>query len=862
MVGCQGRKRHSETASRIVNPLKMFERHSSDAARPAVAASPGEPPVIERRRVRVRGVVQGVGFRPFVWNLAHRHGLSGWVRNESRQVTIEVQGPTVRLDLFFNELQSAAPPAARIDAIDCEPLSLETEAGFRMIASDGAELPLPSLPADLAMCADCRAEILDPRQRRHRYPFTNCTQCGPRWSIVCGVPYDRPQTSMHAFAMCAECRAEYENPADRRYHAQPIACPRCGPQLFFDPPEPSNTAAGDLANRPRASTAPEAGDRGADGSREVPARLGELLRRGKIVALLGLGGFQLLVDATDESAVAELRRRKRRPDKPFAVLLGSLDEAERYFVVSEEEARLLSSPAAPIVLLRRRSDTAGPSIAAAVAPGNPYLGVMLPYTPLHELVARAAGRPLVCTSGNLAEEPMAITLEEGRTRLRAIADVLAAHNRPIVRPVDDSVARLGPAGPMVLRRARGYAPLPIPLPLPSETEPRPWLAVGGHLKNTVGLIVGRQAVLSAHIGDLDNAAALEVFHRAIDDLLNFYRVEPAGVVCDRHPDYASTRFAEQWAQRRGAALLRVQHHHAHAAACMAEHAITGPLLAFCWDGTGYGDDGTAWGGEALLCQGAHYRRFAHLRPFPLPGGDRAAREPFRSAVGLLFESRRCDDERGRRQIRRWLSPDEWKTMFRAIERGVGAPRTSGIGRLFDALAALCGLHPRTSFEGQAAMAFEFIADPDETASYSLPLRPADRGAPHAPARGSAALDSTALCSAAPGAEPPLWLDWGPLVEQVLTDLAAETPTSIIAARFHNSLVEAAVTTAEAVRAIVPEVTVALTGGCFQNARLTQRLYLRLLERGFRCVLPRQFPPGDGGVALGQLYLAALSDAMS
>jgi len=835
--------------------LTTHERHSSDSARPTGAPSPVAPTAVERRRVRVRGVVQGVGFRPFVWNLAHRHGLSGWVRNESRQVTIEVQGPAAVLELFLKELQTAAPPAARIDAIDFERIAPETETGFRMIASDGAELPLPSLPADLAICDDCRAEILDPRQRRYRYPFTNCTQCGPRWSIVGGVPYDRPQTSMHAFAMCAECRAEYENPADRRYHAQPIACPRCGPQLFLDPPEPSPAAAVGPSNSFCATAATDAADAAEavapGGAADVPARLGELLRRGKIVALQGLGGFQLLVDATDESAVAELRRRKRRPDKPFAVLLRSLDEAEHYCFVSAEEAQLLTSPAAPIVLLRRRNDAAGPSIAAAVAPGNPYLGVMLPYTPLHELVARAAGRPLVCTSGNLAEEPMAITLEEGRTRLRAIADVLAAHNRPIVRPVDDSVARLGPAGPMVLRRARGYAPLPVPLPLPEGIEPRPWLAVGGHLKNAVGLIVGRQAVLSAHIGDLDNAAALDVFQRAVDDLLSFYRVEPVGVVCDRHPDYASTRFAEQWAKRRGAALLRVQHHHAHAAACMAEHAIAGPLLAFCWDGAGYGGDGTAWGGEALLCRGPHYRRFAHLRPFPLPGGDRAAREPFRSALGLLFESRRCDDEQSQRQIRRWLSAEKWKTMRRAIERGVGAPRTSGIGRLFDALAALCGLHPRTSFEGQAAMALEFIADPDETAAYPLPLRQADGGPTRAPAGGSAA----------PGAEPPLWLDWEPLVEQVLADLARETPASIIAARFHNGLVEAAVTTAEAVRAIAPEATVALTGGCFQNARLTQRLYLRLLDRGFRCVLPRQFPPGDGGVALGQLYLAALSDAM-
>ncbi len=838
------------TAGGRTNPLTTFERNPSDAPRPGGSASPGATTTIERRRVRVRGVVQGVGFRPFVWNLAHRLRLSGWVCNETRQVTIEVQGPTDALDLFLVQLEGQAPSAARIDELLVDQLPAEEdEAEFRMIASLQSGAPLPVLPADLAMCDQCRAEILDPGERRYRYPFTNCTQCGPRWSIVRGAPYDRPRTSMQAFAMCAACRAEYESPDDRRYHAQPIACPQCGPRLFFDPIEQASGVAMGAREHPAAGVAAEADV--AHDSTDVPERVGALLRSGKIVALLGLGGFQLLVDATDEAAVAELRRRKRRPDKPFAVLAANLDEAKRLCLVSDDEARLLAGPAAPIVLLRRRGDAAGCPIATGVAPGNPYLGVMLPYTPLHELVIQSAGRPLVCTSGNAAEEPMAISLDDGRRRLRAIADQLVAHNRPIVRPVDDSVARCGPAGPMVLRRARGYAPLPTPLPLPDGVEPRPWLAVGGHLKNVVGVTVGRQAVLSAHIGDLDNAAALDVFRRAIDDLLSFYRVEPAGVVCDRHPDYASTRFAEQWAGRHGTALLRVQHHHAHAAACMAEHGLAGDALAFCWDGIGYGDDGTAWGGESLLCQGAAYRRFAHLRPFPLPGGDRAAREPYRAAVGLLFAAQESAADHAEKYARRWLNPDEWKTLLRAIERGVNTPITSSIGRLFDAVAALCGLLPRASFEGQAAMALEFIADPAETASYPLPLRRSPMGQPAAARAGPDG----------PVQQPPLWLDWQPLVEHVLADLAAGAPAGVIAGRFHNALVEAAVATAEAARAVSPQATVALTGGCFQNARLTEKLYLRLLERGFRCVLPRQFPPGDGGVALGQLYLAALSDVM-
>ena len=556
-------------------------------------------------------------------------------------------------------------------------------APFEIRTSEGRSPPQPTIPADLATCPECLAEVRDPSQRRYDYPFTNCTNCGPRWSIIEQLPYDRPRTSMARFEMCPECRAEYENPADRRFHAQPIACPRCGPMLQL------------------LDSLLECGDESPHSKDALHAAARRLLA-GRIVAMKGLGGFQLLVDATNAEAVAILRQRKRRPDRPFAIMVATLDEARRYCEVSEAEAELLSSHRAPIVLLRRiatspLSPLPSPPVPG-VAPDNPYLGVMLPYTPLHHLLLAAVGRPLVCTSGNLAEEPMAITIEDARRRLAPIADAILTHDRPIVRPVDDSIVRVGPDGPQVLRRARGFAPLPIELrlgrtgcqPVPrisTGDDPRGQvgnlsydlptvLAVGGHLKNTVALALSRvrethhdptsvgaavaqpalerqcncrsnesvrlsthptQVVMSAHVGDLDSVPSVEVFRRAIDDLVNFFQVEPDAVACDLHPDYASTRHAQRLSAEWGVPLVRVQHHHAHVAACMAEHGLQGPVLGFSWDGTGYGPDGTVWGGEALWCDGSEYNRVAHLRTFALPGGDAAVREPRRSALGLLFE---------------------------------------------------------------------------------------------------------------------------------------------------------------------------------------------------------------------------------
>jgi hydrogenase maturation protein HypF len=833
--------------------------------------NPNQPPSPARRlAITVRGVVQGVGFRPFVYNTARDRSLGGWVRNEADMVRIEVQGDPAAVEAFVDALRHAPPPQARVDAVEVEELPLGEHSPFEIHTSTGDSSPRPTIPADLATCDECLAEIRDPRERRHNYPFTNCTRCGPRWSIIERVPYDRPRTSMAGFPMCPDCQAEYDDPTDRRFHAQPIACPKCGPTLQLLGSDGREMAAGPTA----LSTTVQ------------------LLLAGKIVALKGLGGFQLLVDATNPEAVAQLRQRKRRPDRPFALMLPTLDDARRYCHVSETEARLLCSHQSPIVLLQRREDTCEPASDPAsnsqisnlksqipnlrsqdikspnlqipkspnpqppspltgVAPGNPYLGVMLPYTPLHHLLMAAVARPLVCTSGNLSEEPMAITTEDALRRLGPIADVLLTHNRPIVRPVDDSIVRVGPNGPQTLRRARGFAPLPIELHSNVANTPA-ILSVGGHLKNTVALLLADaseatqsnswgptargartrqlQLVMSAHVGDLDSVPSVDVFRRAIDDLVEFFRTTPGVVACDLHPDYASTRHAEELSARWNARLVRVQHHHAHVAACMAEHGLRGPVLGFSWDGTGYGPDGTVWGGETLLCEGAAYRRVAHLRTFALPGGDRATREPRRSALGLLFE---IFGEQARQHAAAWFKPGELDTLVSMLARGVNSPRTSSMGRLFDAVAAICGLAPVITFEGHAAMSLEFAADKNEHEAYPLPCTACKQAAADVPRQMLVA-------------------DWAPLVRGVLADRAAGVPIARISARFHNALAAMAV---EIAQAAAPALPIMLTGGCFQNALLAARVQTKLSEAGFQVYTHKEVPPGDGGIALGQAYVA-------
>ncbi len=819
-----------------------------------------------RVAITVRGVVQGVGFRPFVYNAARAEGLAGFVRNETDRVRIEVEGPADAVAAFVERLRNQPPPQARVDSIDAAEIARchGGSAEFRIESSDRDAFPQPSIPADLATCPECLAEVSNPGERRYRYPFTNCTQCGPRWSIVEGLPYDRPRTSMQAFTMCPDCRREYEDAADRRFHAQPIACPRCGPTLRLLSPAGAELGCGDGALL------------------EAAGKIGD----GGIVAMKGLGGFQLLCDATNAEAVARLRRRKRRPDRPFAVMAATLDDVRNLCEVSEAEAGVLASPQAPILLLHRNGR--GAPIAEPVAPGNPYLGVMLPYTPLHHLLMVAVAGPVVCTSGNLSDEPMAISTDDALRRLGRIADLVLTHNRRIVRPVDDSVGRVLEGRLQLLRRARGYAPLPIPIAGKARS---PVLAMGGHLKNTVALALPRggseavrklpspfgrgaggeglwdgsgigarsltahpnphpdplpegegawlrtfpdglaagnpeagtmSAIVGSHVGDLDSVASVEVHRRAAADLPTFFGVRPGVVACDLHPDYASTREAESLAAGWDVPLLRLQHHYAHVAACMAEHGLEGPVLGLAWDGTGYGPDGTIWGGEMLRCDRAGFVRVAHLRRFPLPGGDRAVREPRRSALGLLFAAfgRAVAGE----IAAAWFAGHESRILLDALERGLNCPRTSSMGRLFDAVAALAGSPTKASFEGQAAMALEFAADAAEPDAYPLPI----------------------------DHRTPAVADWQPMLEAVLADLRAGEAAGTVSARFHNALAGLAVAAAE--RAGCHRVV--LTGGCFQNRLLSLRAGRQLEEAGFEVFSHRLVPPGDGGIALGQLYAAA------
>lgn len=810
---------------------------------PVSLPTPASP---HRFAITVRGVVQGVGFRPFVYQTAHAFGLTGWVRNEADGVQIEAQGNESVLHEFIETLRNAHPPQSQITAVAFHDVPLREETDFQIVLSIGDATPGPTIPADLATCAECLAEIRDPSQRRYGYPFTNCTNCGPRWSIIEQLPYDRSRTSMASFAMCPECQAEYENPADRRFHAQPIACPRCGPTLQLVDLQTVRQVVlpsmGNAANLPRSAF-----------DRAVQA-----IRDGQIVALKGLGGFQLLADASSDIAVARLRERKRRPDRPFAVMMPTLDAVQRYCEVSDAEAGVLTSHQSPIVLLRKLAAPSDDGVAPNVAPGNPYLGVMLPYTPLHHLLMAALVRPIVCTSGNLSEEPMAITTEDAIARLGAIADVLLTHSRPIVRPVDDSIVRVDAEEACVLRRARGYAPLPIAVASPAGTwqvnnlpqGDRPTiLALGGHLKSTVALLLGSQAkddaipvVMSAHVGDLDSVLSMDVFRRAADDLVDFFDVRPNAVVCDLHPDYASSRHGETLASRWNVPLIRVQHHHAHVAACMAEHGLAGPVLGFSWDGTGYGPDGTIWGGEVLLCEGASYRRLAHLRPFSLAGGDVASREPRRSALGLLFEIFGMDllghASRLSNDLPTWFTENQLATLTSMLSHRLNTPSTSSMGRLFDGVAALCGLPPTISFEGQAAMALEFAADENHGEAYQFGISGRVQDLPNEP----------------------LVADWEPVIRSVLADRMAGVSVAKISARFHHALADLAAAIAQtilrqAMNLPYDAVPVVLTGGCFQNRLLTACVRARLSAAGFRVYTHSKVPPGDGGIALGQAVIA-------
>lgn len=748
----------------------------------------------ERKRVRIAvcGRVQGVGFRPFVWRMATELGLGGYVANTPDGLVVEAEGRADDVAALLRRLETAPPPQAMLRTLTTTAMATRDEASFRIAASTAAGAGLPTVSPDLATCADCLDEVFDPTDRRYRYPFTNCTNCGPRFSIVEAVPYDRSRTSMRRFDLCRRCRDEYGNPADRRFHAEPIACPACGPQL----------ALWDRAGRVLATRD------------EALGAAVEALRDGCIVALKGLGGFHLLVDARADEAVRRLRHRKNRPAKPFALMVRSLAAAEALCVLSAEERALLTGPAAPIVLAARRP---GAGIAEAVAPDSARLGLMLAYTPLHHLLQHDFGGALVATSGNRASESIVIAEAEVRQRLGAIADLFLVHDRPIVRPVEDSVVQIAMGKPMVLRCARGLAPVAIALSPPAPAM----LAMGGQIKSAVAVSDGTTAIVGPHIGDLGAKATAVCYDRAAADLPRLHRIRPRWTVCDPHPDYDSTRHA----YRGTAPVMTVQHHAAHIHACLAEHRLDPPVLGVAWDGTGYGEDGTVWGGEFLLVTETGWRRVASLRPFPLPGGDAAMREPRRSALGVLYAL--FGDALWAREnlapIRTVASPKR-RVLAQMLRRGVNAPLCSSAGRLFDAAASLLDLRQRVSFEGEAATALEQLA--------------------------AGRVELTAPTT--PMAGDPLRVDWGPAMLEIVDGVAAGVPVPRLAARFHAALTEmiAGTVARQGHRRVV------LVGGCFQNRVLLEATVRRLRTGGAEVFWPQKVPPNDGGLAFGQLACAA------
>jgi hydrogenase maturation protein HypF len=734
-----------------------------------------------------------VGFRPFVHREATRLGLSGWVRNAGAGVELEVEGPGGAVAALVERLRAAPPPGARVAEVAPAPVAPRGGSGFAIRPSDAAAAPGAEATPDLATCEDCLAELLDPADRRYRYPFVNCTACGPRYTILEALPYDRARTSMKRFAMCAACRAEYEDPSSRRFHAEPNACPACGPRLSLLSGEGRPLARDDAALRA--------------GARAI--------REGAILAVKGIGGFHLLADARDPAAIARLRARKARPAKPFAVMFGDVAAVRAACDLDPAAEATLTGAARPILLLPWRAGGA----AAEVAPGLPRLGVMLPYAPLHHLLLRELDGAVAATSANPGGEP--ILIEDDPARLAGLADLVLSHDRPILRPADDSVAQMTGGRPQLLRRARGFAPAPVGPPGLAEGV----IACGGHLKAAVAVGAGCGLALSQHLGDLEGPAARAGHAAALSDLIALHGARPRLAARDLHPDYASGRAAE----RSGLPVVAVQHHVAHAAACLAEHGEAPPALAVAWDGAGCGPDGALWGGEALRLGRDGWRRLAGLRPFRLPGGEAAMREPRRAALGLLHAASGPQALEGAD-----LPPladfaaGERRMLARMLERGVNAPQTSSAGRLFDAVAALCGLCQRAAHEGQAAAALEAAAaGAPPGRPYPFPLRP--------PARpGEARI-----------------LDWAPALAEILADLRAGRGAAEVSRRFHDGLAAAIVALARA----GGERRVALTGGCFQNVRLTETAAAGLRGAGFRPLWAERVPPNDGGLAFGQAVWA-------
>jgi len=746
-----------------------------------------------RYKIIVEGVVQGVGFRPFIYQLAQRFGLAGTVCNDTRGVTIEVEGRQTMLRRFVAAVSGEKPPLAAIQSVDVLTIPARGDNGFRILQSAVDESRRAQVAADSFVCDDCLAELFDPADRRYRYPFINCTNCGPRYSIVTGIPYDRPLTTMADFPLCTDCQAEYDDPASRRFHAQPNACPSCGPQLQLVTPDGSTVGCAD----PLAETVRRLKDR-------------------QIVAIKGLGGYHLAVDAADRNAVAELRRRKQREERPFALMAKNLDAVAKLAAFGADEARLLQGSERPIVLLRKRP---GHGLAENIAPGNRDFGVMLPYTPLHHLLL-VNFEALVMTSANLSDEPIAFEDDDAQRRLASIADAFLLHNRRIHTRTDDSIARVMANRPLLLRRSRGFVPRGIALPAEKSLV----LAVGAELKNTICLTRGDRAFLSQHVGDLKNLEVYDSFRNTISHLQHLLVVEPQRVAHDLHPDYYSTRYA---LEDSGLPAVAVQHHHAHLASCLAEHGMREPAIGVIFDGIGYGVDGHIWGGEFLVGDLKDYQRLGHLKYQPMPGGDLATRQPWRMALSYLLGS--FGEIPGGLKCFAGIAEPDLHLVCQAMDRNINTPLTSSCGRLFDAVASILGLRQVVSFEGQAAMELEMLADPGQSIAYPCPL---------------SCQDGQIIC------------DPAEMVASIVKDHLSGVGANRIAGRFHLSLAIMVEEVCAQLRQQTGLKQVVLSGGVFQNCLLTEMVVSRLEKSGLAVLTHSLVPPNDGGLALGQAVVAA------
>ncbi len=761
----------------------------------------------ERIQLTIHGTVQGIGFRPFVFRLAQALSLGGWIANTPQGTLLELEGIQKNLHAFQKRITAELPLIGKIQAMTSIPIPVSGQRSFVIHPSQGDDQTQSVISPDLATCEECLQDMKNLQSRRYRYPFTTCAQCGPRFSIALRLPYDRGNTTMHQFLFCDECQREYDNPSDRRFHAETITCPSCGPQVELWDHEGNL-----LAQR-------EEGLQAAS----------EIVRHDRILAVKGLGGFQLWVKAESSEAVQRLRQRKHRPTKPFAVLFPSLSYLQQHCLASTVETTLLTSPAAPIVLVRKRTTS---TLAWDVSPNNPYVGAMLPHTPLHHLLMNDLLMPVIATSGNRSEEPLVIDELDAVHRLQGIANAFLVHNRHIVRPVDDSVVQVVNDKCVIRRRARGYVPTPLTVNPGFGAEDRQpqILAVGGHLKNTVAVTTGNQIIVSQHIGDLSTLEASTQFERTIADMLTLFHLTPQAISCDSHPDYCSTRFAHQFGKQHNIPVIPIQHHHAHIAACQAEHGLQGPLLGVAWDGAGFGSDETMWGGEFLLCEDTEFTRMAHVRPFRLPGGEVCMREPRRIALALLYEVF------GERVFELDLPPIQSlgqhmaRSLVAILDKDVNCAITTSIGRLFDGVSALLGLLQVTSFEGEAAMALEFLAENELEESnpqlYPIPIESQTES------------------------KRPWVADWRPLISAIVRDILEHKRPSEIAFGFHQALAMLIADVAQRIQCH----QIVLSGGVFQNALLLKLSEAELTKRRFAVFTPQRFSPNDEGLCLGQAFM--------